>query len=258
MGRPSQPFLIGAGLKMYLGHAETIGWVRALRAAVGEHPALSSGAAELVVLPSFLSIDAVTRELAGSRISVGAQDVSEVRRGPFTGEVSVDDLVALGCSHVEVGHAERRARHGETDEAVAAKVETALAAGLVPIVCVGEQDDRGADDAQAFCRQQVRRACAAAEFGDDTHIAIAYEPIWAIGKPHPARPEHITAVCAAIGEELAAVAPRATRTVIYGGSARPGMLADLDDGVQGLFMGRSSHDVANVAAALDEVAERAA
>lgn len=249
----SRPFLLGAGLKMYLGHAETVRWVAAVREACAGHPAVVSGRAELLVLPGFVSIEAVVRELAGSTIAVGAQDVSDQARGPFTGETSAADLAAVGCRYVEIGHAERRARHGETDAVVAAKTARTVAAGLAPIICVGERDESGSADAVAFCRDQVRAALAEAVVEPGTRIVVAYEPIWAIGAPAPAGPAHITAACRAIGEELTALVPEADTTVLYGGSAQPGMLAELDETVGGLFMGRSSHVVTNVAAVLTEI-----
>lgn len=243
---------------MYLDHATTVGWARALRALVDDHAALVSGRVELFVLPSFVSIDAVARELAGSRIAHGGQDLSDAERGAYTGEVSGEDLVAVGCRYVEIGHAERRARHGETDEMVARKVDRALNAGLVPIVCVGERERMAASEAALFCRAQVARALAHLDDDATGRILIAYEPIWAIGAPEPAGPEHIMAVCRALREEVAYHAPTVSAAVLYGGSARPGMLADLDSSVQGLFIGRASHDVAGVLAVLDDVMRKAA
>lgn len=243
---------------MYVGHAETVRWVAAVREACAAHPAVTSGRAELLVLPGFVSIEAVVRELGGSMIAVGAQDVSDQPSGPFTGETSASDLATVGCSFIEIGHAERRSRHGETDAVVAAKTARTLAAGLAPIICVGEREESGPVDAIAFCRTQVRAALAEAVIAPGARIVVAYEPIWAIGAPAPAGPAHITAVCRAIGEELATLAHGANTTVLYGGSAQPGMLADLDHSVGGLFMGRSSHEVPHIVAVLDEIDERLA
>lgn len=241
---------------MYLGPAATVEWARTLRAAVDGHPALTSGFARLLALPGFLAIDAVARELEGSGIAVGGQDASDERRGPFTGEVSADDLREIGCEYVEIGHAERRARFGETDGVIAAKVATAVSAGLTPIICVGELDEGEPAVAADFCRAQVRGALAATELSAGVSIAVAYEPIWAIGAPAPAGADHIGVVCRAIEDELSRLAPDATTTVLYGGSAGPGMLAELDPSVGGLFMGRSSHHVQNVVIVLDEARGR--
>ena len=238
--------LIGASLKMYFSHARTVQWVSEVAGILAEHPARESVTA--FVIPQYPSIPAAI-EHAGA-LAVGAQDVATEDAGACTGEVSAAVLAELGCRFVEVGHAERRRMFGDTDEVVAAKTHAALRNGLTPILCVGETDRRDPDSAAEVCLAQIRSALSdAADAGITGPIVIAYEPLWAIGAPEPAEPEHIRGVCARLRAEAGADA-----SVIYGGSAGPGLLTRIADSVDGLFLGRFAHEPAAVRAILDEAA----
>jgi triosephosphate isomerase len=165
--------------------------------------------------------------------------------------VSAAELAEVGVRLAEVGHAERRRWQGETDEVVAAKTAAAMRHGLTPVVCVGEVESGHPADAARESVRQLRSALTAAPIG---RVIVAYEPVWAIGAAAPAPPAHIRASCAALAAELTQSADRAGSTVIYGGSAGPGLLAALGDTVDGLFLGRRAHDPAGLLAVLDEAA----
>ena len=247
-------FTIGSSLKMYFSHRRTLEWVAAVAEICAEHPATTSGTVQFFVIPTFPSIPAVVELARPVGIVVGGQDVAWADEGAFTGEVSGAELAELGCSLVEIGHAERRALFGETDEVVARKTLAGLRNGLAPVLCIGEPD-RG-DPAQAveFCIRQLESALdparAAATGG---RLVVAYEPIWAIGAPEPAPPEHVTAVCRALRDYLKGDALFPDAGVIYGGSAGPGLLPRIADHVDGMFLGRFAHDPDAVRRILDEV-----
>ena len=237
--------LIGASLKMYFSHARTVDWVSDVAAIVAEHPARDQVTA--FVIPQYPSIPAAL-EHAGD-LAVGAQDVATEDAGAFTGEVSAAVLAELGCRFVEVGHAERRRMFGDTDEVVAAKTHAALRNGLTPILCVGESERMAPDAAAEACLAQIRSALSeATDAGVAGPLVIAYEPVWAIGAPEPADADHIRGVCSALRAQLGGDV-----SVIYGGSAGPGLLSQISDSVDGLFLGRFAHDPDAVRAILDEV-----
>jgi triosephosphate isomerase len=171
--------------------------------------------------------DAVTA-LQGTAIAVGAQDCSAKASGAYTGECSAPMLADVGASHVIVGHSERRAMHGETDELVAAKALAALAAGLVPIVCVGETlQEREAGQTNAVVGRQLAVVIEALG-ADIAKTVVAYEPVWAIGTGKVASPEQAQAVHAALRQQLAAASPQAALVkLLYGGSMKPDNAASL-------------------------------
>ncbi|OUE05829.1 Triosephosphate isomerase [Clavibacter michiganensis subsp. michiganensis] len=248
--------MIGVSLKMYLGHAETVAWCEAVAAIARTHPATTGGEAELVALPSYLSVPAAVRILDGLA-AVGAQDLAAEDAGAFTGEVSGGQIRELGGAFVEVGHAERRRLFGETDQVVRRKADAALRAGLVPILCVGEETRQDPADAARECIRQLDDALAAARAAGH-RIVVAYEPQWAIGAAEPASDAHIRAVCRELRAHVRALDAHPGSAVIYGGSAGPGLLTRIGDDVDGLFLGRFAHDPRAVASILDEVHARAA
>lgn len=240
--------LIGASLKMYFSHAATRAWVAEVADVVAAHPARSS--ASVFVIPQYPSIPAAL-ELAGD-LAVGAQDVAAEDAGPYTGEVSAAVLAEIGCRYAEVGHAERRRLFGDTDAVVAAKTHAALRHGLVPVVCVGEEEPLAPQEAAELCSRQVSSALADAEAaGTGGGVVVAYEPLWAIGAPAPADDDHIRGVCSRLREHLGRT-DRPT-SLVYGGSAGPGLLTRVSDSVDGLFLGRLAHDPTAVRDILDEV-----
>ena len=236
--------LIGVSLKMYMDLAQTRDWMSALaRMARDGLP----GDVDLFVVPGFLSIRDAVDTLSGSAVAVGAQDVFWEDRGAYTGEVSAPMLVQAGCRYVEIGHAERRRLFGESDADVGRKSEASVRAGLVPVLCIGEET-RGAPEAAI---EQCGRQITAALGGVDAacEAVIAYEPVWAIGAPRPASAAHIRNVADGLRDVLR---ERRNTRLIYGGSAGPGLLGSLGETVDGLFLGRFAHDIDALKAVLAE------
>lgn len=243
------PLTIGVSLKMYFGHHRTLNWARRVAALADAHPAVTSGAARLFVLPAFPALVPVAGVLAGSGVAIGAQDVATEDTGAYTGEVGAPYLSEIGCRYAEVGHAERRALFGEDDAMVAAKTAAALRNGLTPVLCVGESETGPAEAAARSAVAELERVTA----GLSGPLVVAYEPRWAIGAAASAPVEHITTVCRALTARLAGESRWAGSAVIYGGSAGPGLLTRLRPHVDGLFLGRFAHDPDALAAVLDEV-----
>ena len=246
-------YLIGVSLKMYFSHARTVEWCRAVADIAHSHPALADGEAEVFVIPGYLSVPAA-REILGEYVAVGAQDLSTEDAGAFTGEVSGATIAEFGCSVVEVGHAERRRLFGETDDVVRAKTASALRNGLTPVLCVGEATQGIPEDVVGECIRQFDDAASTARrAGSSGGIIVAYEPLWAIGASKPASPEYIRAVCSPLRKYVRNQAGGAHSAVIYGGSAGPGLLTEISDAVDGVFLGRFAYDPAAIVQILDEV-----
>lgn len=186
--------------------------------------------AEMAVCPPFVYVAQVAQMLAGTKIAVGAQDVSDQVAGAFTGEVAPGMLTDIGCKYVIVGHSERRSLYGESDEFTARKFAAARKAGLVPILCVGELlEEREQGITEAVVARQLDAVInleGIAALGD---AVIAYEPVWAIGTGKTASPEQAQEVHAFIRGKLAALdADVADKVqILYGGSMNPGNAADL-------------------------------
>jgi triosephosphate isomerase len=177
---------------------------------------------EVVVCVPFVDIPMALRALKDTRIAVGAQNVHQETSGAYTGEVSADMLKDLGVKYVIIGHSERRQYFGETDALVNKKVQAALAAGLRPIICVGESlDQREAGITNELITMQVKAALSGVTQEKFRHIVIAYEPIWAIGTGRTATAEQANEVCELIRTTIRKMyGARAARavTIQYGGS----------------------------------------
>lgn len=245
--------IIGAGLKMYLGHWEMVDWLGEVARVAERHAGLRRGTVELFVLPSFTALPHAVRTLSRLNVGVGAQDLFWADRCPFTGEVSGAQLADLGCSYAEVGHMERRLYLGETDEMVSSKTAAAFRNRLTPVICIGEREELSPEIAAEECVRQLHASLTdSRRTGSLGPAVIAYEPHWAIGSHVPAEPAHIRFVCRRLREELAGDVGLNGSRLIYGGSAGTGLLADLDGVVDGLFLGRAAHDPAVLEAVLDE------
>ena len=217
------PDLVVAGnWKMNTTVAEAV----ALAAAVRDGAASASGV-ELVLCPPFVSLAAVSDAVKGSAVKVGAQNMHFEDSGAFTGEVSPGMLQGL-CDYVIVGHSERRQMFAETDETVNNKVKAAQAAGLKPIMCVGETlEEREAGKASDIISGQVRAGLEG--ITDTSGLIVAYEPIWAIGTGRSATPEAAAEIMGgAILETLRSLFPASADNIslLYGGSMNAGNAGD--------------------------------
>src|SRR6476619_7667657 len=177
------PYL-AANWKMHKTVAEAAEFVDALL------PRISATQHDVVICPPFTALSAVVERRYGTAVRVAAQNMHEDESGAFTGEVSAQMLVELDVEAVVLGHSERRQLFGETDEALARKVPAALAAGLEPILCVGESEEaRDAGQTESVLTSQLQADLAAVDPVDLSRIVVAYEPIWAIGTGRTATPE---------------------------------------------------------------------
>ena len=194
---------------------------------------LVAGAPEVEVIlgPPFPVLAAVAEAVAGSGIGIAAQNVFWETEGAFTGEVSAPMLAAVGCTHVIIGHSERRQLFGETDEMVNRRIRAALAVDLTPIVCIGETlGQREAGQTLDIVAAQVRGALGGLSAADVGRCLIAYEPVWAIGTGRTATPAQAQEVHAAIRTMLGELADAQIGTgvrILYGGSVKPGNIDEL-------------------------------
>jgi triosephosphate isomerase len=180
---------------------------------------------EIVVCPTYLCLDAAVTATKGSNVAVGAQDLHWEKEGAFTGEINAAMLLAIGVTHVIIGHSERRQYFGETDDTVNLKLKSALEAGLVPIVCVGEVvEEREAGLTDDVLRRQCMRAFHKISAKKAAKLVVAYEPVWAIGTGKTATPQlasdaHVIIrgeAAKAFGEQFAD-----HLRILYGGSVKP-------------------------------------
>ena len=206
------------------------------------------GKVEVVVVPPFTDLRSVQTMVDGDRLSIkyGAQDVSTHDGGAYTGEISASMLAKLGCSYVVVGHSERREYHGESDETVNAKAHRALAAGMTPIVCVGEGlDVRKAGEQVPYTLAQVDGSLAGFTAEQIAGLVVAYEPVWAIGTGEVATPDDAQEVCGAIRERIREVHGDAAADGVriqYGGSVKAANVAGIMEkpDVDGCLVGGAS------------------
>ena len=244
---------VGVSTKMYLGYRESLRWLKELREEIDARPALHAGRVVPFVIPSFPVLPAAAEILAGSPAVLGAQNCGW-SDGAWTGEVSPGMLAELNVRFVEIGHAERRKHFGEDAAMIARKVRAADGEGVVPLLCVGEERHSDADEAAQDLFGQISSAVDN-NWALAARIVIAYEPVWAIGAAEPAAAQHVCAVAALLRQHLAG-AGLEHASIIYGGSAKPGLLPQLV-GVDGLFLGRFAHRAANFGTVLDEALGRA-
>ena len=213
------PFVAG-NWKMHPGAlSEAIALAADLRRSVGGITGVTR-----LVCPPFTAIAAVSEALSGSDVAVGAQNVHPEPRGAFTGEVSASMLTGL-CTHVLVGHSERRRLLGETDAFIGAKLAAALRTGLTPVLCVGETlDEREANRAATVVDEQLRGGLSGLDAGAVRRVVVAYEPVWAIGTGRAAGPETAQEMMGTVRSSLAALADGPTAEaalILYGGSGTP-------------------------------------
>ncbi|MBI1907978.1 triose-phosphate isomerase [Candidatus Uhrbacteria bacterium] len=203
--------------KMHLGSRESVALVRGVLHGIRGSEALP----DIVVCPSSTALADVRKLIARSHVALGAQNVAPQPSGPLTGEISAQQLADAGCTHVLVGHSERRRSLGETDAMVHDKAVQAFAAGLTPVVCVGETaEERAAGKAEEAVARQVRAAFDGLRLPKRSVCMVAYEPVWAIGSGTPATPADAVAMHRVVRKALheSQHIAETDAKVLYGGS----------------------------------------
>jgi triosephosphate isomerase len=218
---PERRPYVAANWKMHKTSDQATDFVKRL---LGRLPEPAMRSVDVVICPPFTSLRATADAARGSRLRVAGQNMHQAESGAYTGEVSAAMIEDAGATSVVLGHSERRQLFGETDEALAVKVPAALAAGLEPILCVGEtEDERDAGRMEEVLERQIRADLANVGNVQLDRVVIAYEPVWAIGTGRTATPEQAEEAIRFIRGLLAgrdgAVAERVR--ILYGGSVKP-------------------------------------
>jgi len=232
--------LIAGNWKMFKTATEAVALAREIWAQAKE-----PGPVDVLLAPTFTSLHAVEDVTRGSAILLAGQNMHHEKQGAFTGEISGAMLKDAGCTHVILGHSERRQLFGETDEGVARKAKAAHEAELVPIVCVGETlAERDGGTTEAVVERQVKAALADLSIEQVTETVIAYEPVWAIGTGRTAtaaQAQEVHAFIRALVAKTHAGAEAALR-ILYGGSVKPENAAEIMAGpdVDGALVGGAS------------------
>jgi triosephosphate isomerase len=235
-----RPYYLAGNWKMNKTPSEALAFATELKAS------LAGVKHKLLVAPAFIAIPGVAEVLKGGNILVGAQNMSNAESGAHTGEVSPDMLMDAGVQVVILGHSERRAIYGETDEFINSKVKLALSKGLEVILCVGETlEEREAGKLESVVKTQTLEGLKSVSEAELANITIAYEPVWAIGTGKTATPQDADDVHAYIRKVLSeAYSPSAAEKMViqYGGSVKPGNVVDLMgmDNIDGALVGGAS------------------
>lgn len=252
---PRRKFIAG-NWKMFTTPAEAAALVKALKVKV-----VNIHKVEMAVCPPFTNLAAAAELLKGTAIKLGAQNLFWEDEGAFTGEISAKMLLGAGCEYVIIGHSERRQYFGETDATVNRRLKRALAAGLLPIVCVGETlAQRQAGETEKVVETQVRGAFTEITAADFAKVVIAYEPVWAIGTGVNATPEQAQQVHAFIRRLLENLFSRELAGACrlqYGGSVKPANVAELmrQPDVDGALVGGASLQADSFAAIIKAAEE---
>lgn len=241
--------LIAANWKMFKTPAETREFFLAFLPQVANHTR-----DEIVVCPPFVCIPAAVESAMGSRVGIGGQNMYWEKQGAFTGEISAPMLLAAGCTHVIIGHSERRQYFGETDETVNRKLRAAIDAGLTPIVCVGEvlqECEAGLteDVLRRQCTNAFREICGECA----SKLVVAYEPVWAIGTGKTATPQIAAEAHRLVRAEAAKAFGKEVAVklrILYGGSVKPENAHALmsEEEIDGALVGGASLDPKSFAA----------
>lgn len=237
--------IVAGNWKMFKTAAEATDHCRALADLVGDVVGV-----DIAVCPPFIALQAAATAVEGSGIRVLAQAVHEAAEGAHTGEISAGMILSTGATGTLVGHSERRAA-GETDDQVAARVRAALDAGLEVIMCCGESlEQRDAGETLDWLTGQVRAGLAQVKPEEQASVAVAYEPIWAIGTGRVASPEQAEEACAHVRSVVAERFDGEAMQVLYGGSVSPDNAAELfaQPNVDGGLVGGASLDPQKFAA----------
>ena len=250
MAKHSRVPLMAGNWKMNLNHQEAVVLVQKLAWTLSDKKH-DYAKVEVVVVPPFTDLRSVQTLVDGDRLKIGygAQDVSEHDSGAYTGEISAGMLAKLGCAYVVVGHSERREYHAETDATVNAKTKKAIAAGITPIVCVGEGLEVRKEGRQVeHTLAQVDGSLAGLTAEQVADAVVAYEPVWAIGTGEVATPDDAQEVCAAIRGRVAETFSEdaaAKLRILYGGSVKAANVAGImdKDDVDGCLVGGASLQV---------------
>jgi len=241
--------LMAGNWKMFKTVAETAAFFETFRPLVE-----NSTHCDIVICPPFVNLAAAVEATRGTRIEIGGQNQFWAKEGAFTGEVSGPMLVGVGARWVIVGHSERRQYFGETDETVLKRTLAALEAGLKPIVCVGERlEEREAAQTEAVLLRQFRDGIAGLAPEQFARIAMAYEPVWAIGTGRTATPEIASEAHRFLRGQIEArygKGAAAQARILYGGSVKPdnikGLMAQVE--IDGVLVGGASLEAASFAA----------
>ena len=235
--------LIAANWKMYKNPDQTREFFRDFLPLVANHDR-----DEIVVCPPFVDLCAAVEAAKSSNVAIGAQNLHWEKEGAYTGEISASMLIAGGCTHVIIGHSERRQYFGETDDIVNLKLKAALEAGLTPIVCVGEVlEERDAGLTEDVLRRQCLRAFHAVSSKKAGKLVVAYEPVWAIGTGKTATPQMAAESHSLIrGEATKAFGEQFANNlrILYGGSVKPENAKALmaEEEIDGALVGGASLD----------------
>jgi triosephosphate isomerase (TIM) len=235
--------LIAGNWKMYKTCEEAVATARRLASLVPD-----SAPAEVMIAPTYTALFPVAEAIRGSRVALGAQNLFWEKEGAFTGEISAGMLLSAGCTHVIIGHSERRQYFGETDETVNRRIRAALDAGLVPVFCIGETEaERDAEKTFSVLDKQVQMGLEGFSSADLAQLVVAYEPVWAIGTGKTATSDQAQEVhqyvrerlARIFGDELAGVV-----RILYGGSVKPDNVRELmgKPDVDGALVGGASLD----------------